>query len=129
MKKLLLFAGVLLSAWLPPAALSAPNLTGKWSGTLQVEGGNGSKPVYMILKQDGNRLSGSGGPDESEQHPFEGGKVEGSKVTFDVLLGGGPGLMHFDLQIRGDDITGQMKRSGEGLNEAAKISMKRVAEK
>lgn len=129
MKKLLLFAGILLSAWLSPAAFSAPNLTGKWSGTLQMEGGNSSKPVYMILKQDGNKLSGSAGPDDSEQHPFAGGKVEGSKVTFDVLLGGGPGLMHFDLQVRGDHITGQTKRSGEGLNEAAKISMKRTAEK
>ena len=69
------------------------------------------------------------GPNESEQHPFEDGKVEGSKVTFDVSLGGGPGSMHFDLQVEGDQITGKVGRSGEGLNEAAKISVKRVAEK
>ena len=95
-----------------------------------MEGGNDSKPVYMILKQNGNKLAGSAGPNESEQHPFEGGKVEGNKVTFDVKLGGeGPGLMHFDLQLEGDQITGEVGRSGEGLNEAAKISLKRVAEK
>jgi len=83
----------------------------------------------MILKQDGKKLAGSTGPNESEQHAFEGGKVEGNKVTFDVSLGGGPGAMHFDLQVEGDQITGLVRRSGEGLNEAAKVSLKRVAER
>jgi hypothetical protein len=81
------------------------------------------------LKQDGNKLAGSAGPSESEQHPFEGGKVEGNKVTFDVSLGGGPGSMHFDLQVQGDQVTGRVRRTGESLNEGAKISLKRVAEK
>ena len=129
MKKLCLLTALLLSALLSAAALGSPNVTGKWSGTLQMEGANDSQPVYLILKQDGNQLTGSAGPNETEQHPFEGGKMEGNKATFDVSPGNGPGSMHFDLEVEADQITGRVSRSGEGLNEAAKISLKRIAEK
>jgi len=37
--------------------------------------------------------------------------------------------MHFDLEVEGDQLVGQVRRSGEGLDESAKISLKRVAEK
>lgn len=130
MRKSSFFAGILFSVLFSAAALCAINVTGKWSGTLQMEGQGDSKPAYLVLKQDGNKLSGSAGPSESEQHSFEGGKVEGNKLTFDVPLGGqGEGFMHFDLQVQGDQMTGHVKRGGEGKNEAAKISLKRVAEK
>jgi hypothetical protein len=56
-------------------------------------------------------------PNEGERHPFEDGKVEGNRVTFDVALGG-EDAMHFDLQVEGDQITGQVRRRGEGRNEA-----------
>jgi hypothetical protein len=129
MKKSYLFTGLLLGTLLSAVALCATNVTGKWSGTLKWEGGNESEPAYLILKQDRTKVAGSAGPSETEQHPFEGGKVEGNKVAFDVSLGGGPGSMHFDLQVEGDQITGQVRRSGEGLNESGRISLKRVAEK
>jgi hypothetical protein len=128
MKKPAFFTGLLLGVLISATALCATNVTGKWSGTLQMEGEGDSKPVYVILKQDGNRLTGSAGPNESEQHSFEGGKVDGNRLTFDVSLGG-EGSMHFDLQVHGDQIAGQVKRGGEGRNEAAKISLNRVTEK
>ncbi|PYT80425.1 MAG: hypothetical protein DMG40_12460 [Acidobacteria bacterium] len=127
MRKPSFFTGLLLGVLISATALCATDVTGKWSGTLQMEGENDSKSAYVILKQDGNRLTGSAGPNESEQHSFEGGKIDGNRLTFDVSLGG-EGSMHFDLQVQGDQITGQVKRSGEGRNEAAKISLKRVAE-
>lgn len=130
MNKSSFFTGLLVSILFSAAALCAIDVTGKWSGTLQMEGESDSKPAYVILKQDGNKLAGSAGPSESEQHSFEGGKVEGNRLTFDVPLGGqGEGSMHFDLQVEGDQITGQVKRGGEGRNEAAKISLKRVVAK
>ncbi|PYT68237.1 MAG: hypothetical protein DMG39_21720 [Acidobacteria bacterium] len=130
MKKSSFFISILLCVLFSAAALCAINVTGKWSGTLQMEGETDSKPAYLILKQEGNKLAGSAGPSESEQHSFEGGKVEGNRLTFDVPLGGqGEGSMHFDMQVQGDQMTGQVKRGGEGRNEAAKISLKRVAEK
>lgn len=84
-------------------------------------GGEGdSRPAYVILKHDGNGLTGSAGPHESEQHSFEAGKFDGNRLTFDVSLGS-EGSTHFDLQVHGDQITGQIKRGGQGRNEAAKI--------
>jgi hypothetical protein len=35
---------------------------------------------YAILKQEGNMLSGSVGPNENEQDSFEGGKVDGDNL-------------------------------------------------
>jgi len=73
-EKSYLFVGLLLGAMLSAVALSTPNVTGKWSGTLQMDGENDAKPAYSILNQDGNKLSGSVGPNESEQDSFEGGR-------------------------------------------------------
>jgi hypothetical protein len=72
-------------------------------------------------------LAGSGGPNENEQNPFEGGKVEGNKLMFDIPLG--ESSMHFEMEAQEDQITGEMRRQREGKVETAKISLKRVAEK
>lgn len=130
MKKSYLFAGLLLGAMLSAVALCTPNLTGRWSGTLQMDGENDAKPAYLILKQEGNKLSGSVGPNEDEQDSFEGGKVDGDKLTFDVLQGpNGEGSIHVEMQVKGDQLTGRAKWSGLGVSGAGKISLKRIAEK
>ncbi len=122
-----LFTGVLLGLLLSITTAGASNVTGKWSGTMQLEGQTRSEPVYMVLKQEGNKLAGSGGPNENEQNPFEGGKVEGNKLMFDIPLG--ESSMHFEMEAQEDQITGEMRRQREGKVETAKISLKRVAEK
>lgn len=122
-----LFKSFLLAVLLSATTLGATNVGGKWSGTLEPEGQTGSKPVYMILKQDGNKLDGSVGPDESEQHSLENGKVEGNKLTFDIPLGAKS--LHFSLAADGDQITGQAKRDWQGKVETMKISVKRIPEK
>src|SRR6266704_3280638 len=48
-KKLYLFACLLLGAILPTVALCTPNVIGKWSGTLQMDGENEAKPAYSIF--------------------------------------------------------------------------------
>ena len=131
MKKLYLFAGLLLCAMLSTAALSTPNVTGKWSGTLQMDGQNDAKPAYSIFTQNENKLSGSIGPNESEQDSFEGGKVDGDKLTFDVPQGPtGEGSIHVEVQVKGDQMTGRATWSGPPPHSGSgKISLKRVVEK
>src|SRR5256885_16257692 len=108
MKKLYLFVGLLLSAMLPTGALCTPNVSGKWSETWQMDGKNEAKPAYSIFNQDGNKLSGSVGPDESEQDSFQGGNVEGDKLTFDVPQGpNGEGSIHIEMHVNGDQMTGR----------------------
>jgi hypothetical protein len=131
MKKSYLFAGLLLGAMLPTVALCAPNVAGKWAGTLQMDGENNAKPAYSIFNQDGNKLSGSVGPDESEQDSFEGGKVEGDKLTFDVPQGpNGEGSIHIEMHVNGDQMTGRAMWSGpQSHTGSGKISLKRVVGK
>ncbi len=131
MKKLYLFACLLLGAILPTVALCTPNVIGKWSGTLQMDGENEAKPAYSIFNQDGNKLSGSVGPNESEQDSFEGGRVDGDKLTFDVPQGpSGEGSIHVEVQVKGDQMTGRATWSGPPPHSGSgKISLKRVVEK
>lgn len=130
MKKSYLFTSLLLGTVLSAVALCTPNVTGKWSGTLQMDGENDAKPAYAILKQEGNKLSGSVGPNEDEQDSFEGGKVDGDKLTFDVPQGAnGEGSIHVEMQVKGDQITGRARWNGPGVSGSGKISLKRVAEK
>lgn len=107
------------------------DVSGKWSGTLEfknAEGETKSGSAYMILKQDGDKLTGSGGPSEGEQHPIRNGKVEGDRLTFEAMESDNP--MVFDLTVNGDQITGEIKASQkEGKTHTAKLSLKRVAEK
>ncbi len=121
------FKSLLLAVLLSTTAVGATNVTGRWSGTLEPEGQTDSKPVYMILQQDGKKLSGSVGPNESEQHPLENGKVEGDKLTFDIPLG--EKTLHFEMEAQGDQITGRGKREIEGRAEALRVSLKRIPEK
>ena len=130
MKKSLVFTALLLSAFLSAVALSTPNVTGRWSGTLQMDGENEAKPAYSILKQEGNNLSGSVGPNENEQDSFKDGKVDEDKLTFDVPQGpSGEGSIHMEMQVNGDQMTGRATWSGPGIGGSGKISLKRVAEK
>ena len=125
MKAILL--GVLLSA----ATLNAADVTGRWSGTMDFKSAGGtteSGPAYMILKQEGSKVTGTGGPNESEQYPIQNGKLEGDKLTFESVTGGD--TMYFDLRVKGDQIDGDIKASGDaGDKSTAKISVKRIAAK
>jgi hypothetical protein len=51
-------------------SLGAADLTGKWAGTVEIQrdGESKTEPALVILKQAGMTLTGSGGPNESEQH-------------------------------------------------------------
>lgn len=65
----------------------AADLSGKWSGSFRADGGDHDVPQLLILKQNGNELTGSGGPNNSEQYPIEHGKVENNRVSFEITTG------------------------------------------
>ena len=95
-----------------------------------MDGENDAKPAYSIFKQDGNKLSGSVGPNESEQDSFEGGKVYGDKLTFDVPQGpNGEGSIHVEMQVKGDQMTGRATWGPPPHSGSGKLSLKRVVEK
>jgi hypothetical protein len=98
------FFSLLLSAVL---AITA-NVTGSWTGTVDVGngGGNPTIPMSLILKQDGNELTGTAG-DESHRFSIEKAKIDGDSIKFNLTLG--PTALSFDLHQQGDLLKGTAK--------------------
>jgi hypothetical protein len=65
---------------LAATALYAADATGTWTGTF-TPAGNDAGPAHLVLKQEGTRLTGTAGPDESRQRPIQNGKAENGTVT------------------------------------------------
>ncbi len=101
---------LIASVVLPSVALWAgADVTGAWSGPM----------FYLTFQQDGGKLSGTGGFEAKEQHPFTGGAIDGDRLVFHV------GEFNFDLRVAGDTLKGEMK-SGERTME---VSLDRVSGK
>lgn len=118
------FALILLVA----ATAFGADLTGKWSGTFTRVGADGpaqdSGGAYMDLKLAGKVVTGTAGPDESRQMAISNGKLEGKKLTFEVLQENGP-TMKFDLTFDGDTIKGAANGERGGEQMSAKLDLKR----
>ncbi len=105
-------------------ALGASNLSGKWSGSINVVHDDGqpqSVSVLLILKHDGNKLSGTAGEDENDQHAITKATIDGDKVSLEV--DGGEVTFYLDLKVDGDQMTGDARR---GDSPKMKMSVKRV---
>src|SRR5262245_50941520 len=90
---------------LAPTAL-ATDITGTWTGTLVFEVGNGeSETALMTVRQEGDRVTGTTGPNPSAQFPLT-GSVKDDRLSFEVKVGNGRAIS-FDLQITGDQMTGR----------------------
>jgi hypothetical protein len=105
--------------------LGAANLSGKWSGSIDVveDGQARTVSVLLMLKHDGAKLSGTAGSDESDQHTITKANVDGDKVSLEV--DGGDVTFYLDLKVDGDQMTGDARR---GDSPKMKMSVKRVKE-
>lgn len=104
---------------------AAMDVTGRWSGTFKVEGGDHSIPQLFILKQDGPRLSGTGGPDAQEQYPIENGKVDGDRVTFELTTG--EWKFAYDLKAAATGgMSGDLELKSINDSRKAKVSLNKV---
>ena len=110
-----LFAALLLSA----LTLAAADPSGNWTGSMKPADGSEEHPIYMILKADGAKLSGSGGPGAGEQHPFDGGSLEGDRLVFTVVAG--KGTFHFDLKLKDGKIEGAVELRGGPETRTGKV--------
>jgi hypothetical protein len=72
----------------------------------------------------GAKVTGTGGRDDADRHQVMEGKLDGDKIVLDVEAGSAP--IHLELQVRGDDMTGEASRTrGDGAKQTAKIAVKR----
>ncbi|MEO8597067.1 MAG: TIGR03435 family protein [Candidatus Solibacter sp.] len=95
------------AAFLLPLTLCAADFTGSWA----------SAPIYLILKQDGTKLSGSGGPTAKDQQLFfENGTVDGDRASFTI------GSFQVAVQLKDDELRGELNMG----NGTQAIFLKRV---
>ena len=113
-----------LALFLLCAVSMAAEVTGKWSGSFKAEGADHSISQWIILTQHGSTLSGSAGPDASEQYPLEDGKVNGNKVSFQVTTG--EWRFSYNLTAEKDVLSGDLKLESTTENRNARVTLTRV---
>jgi TonB family protein len=69
-----------LVAALCAGILAAADLTGSWTGTATLDGN--STPLYLVLNQRGQELSGEIGRDATSTASLEKASLQGDRVTF-----------------------------------------------
>jgi len=121
-----IFICTLILAALAVAAFADTNVTGKWTGSfhsISPDGEARESPAVALLKQNGGEVTGTVGPNESDQNLAFKGKIEGNKITLDSESDSRP--IHFDLVLAGDRITGDMNMVHSGQTAKAKIDVTR----
>lgn len=117
------FLGVLITV-LFTLNLEAANTTGRWSGQFRVEGGDHDIPQLILIKQEGNKITGSGGPNESEQYPIEKGSIDGDHVQFELTTG--DWKFAYDLKIDDAKMMGKITLNSLNESRSAKVSLTKV---
>ena len=128
---------VLLLLLSPNMFASAEDLTGKWSGTFVISMGENppkDDTAYMVATQKGTDLTGTIGPNETEQFPILKGKIatvkesgkDVTKVSFDVQPDGGPETAHVDLAIVDGHLKGKLTAEHDGQKISAVLDLTRV---
>ncbi|HKE23210.1 MAG TPA: hypothetical protein VKB88_12670 [Bryobacteraceae bacterium] len=107
-------------------AMADTDITGKWTGSLNVTTPDGEKneTAFLVLKQTGSDITGSVGPSEDQQFPIQKGKIEGDKITIEVDHGGHP--IKLALVLAEDHMKGDMSIEMEGQTRTAKLDVTRV---
>lgn len=100
------------------------DLTGKWSGSFRADGADRDVPQLFILKQDENRLTGSGGPEQGEQYPIENGRVDGDRVSFEITTG--EWKFTYDLRVAGARMAGNLELKSINDRRTAKVSLSKA---
>ena len=106
------------------------NVSGKWSGSFSItapDGTNQDGTAFMILKQEGAKITGTGGPDEDRQWTLEKGTINGNKITFEVKSTEDGTVFKCDLVLEGDHLKGPISAvAPDGQSMAAKADLSRV---
>jgi len=97
------------------------DVTGRWSGQFKVDGGEHDVPQLLILKQVKNQLTGSGGPNETEQYPIENGNIDGNRLQFEITTG--EWKFTYDLKVDGSTMKGHLELKSINDRRSASVSL------
>ncbi len=82
---------------------------------IELESPMGKRTGKLMLKTEGNTLSGSYTGERGEQ-TFEGGTVDGDNVAWTIQVSGPMGQIQLDFKgtVSGDEISGQVQLGAYG---------------
>lgn len=81
-------------------------------------------PHELVLKQQGDAVSGTAGPGAEQQWPIGKGRLQGTELTLEVKVPDGP-LFEYKLTVSAGEISGDYKMTLEGQTSLAKLSVKK----
>lgn len=107
------------------AVAAAPDVSGKWSGTFSPEGGDQSS-AYLILKQSGDTVTGTAGPDASTQWTIQEGKIAGQQLTIKVTNPDDNTVYKCTLILDARHMTGDVEATVQGQTVKGKLDVTKV---
>ena len=120
--------------WLLPclaATLMAADVSGKWTGTVNVEDPTGGPNIEVRVRADllqkVDAITGAIGRQEDQQgETIRSAKLDGKRLTFEVSSTEANGLVKFVLTLDGDRLDGEMSGSMDGTAIAGKVHLSRA---
>ncbi|HEY6392405.1 MAG TPA: hypothetical protein VIX89_14065 [Bryobacteraceae bacterium] len=115
----------ILCCFLLTAIALFADVTGKWTGSFDATGPDGqTKPgtALFLLKQSGDVIAGTVGPNEDEQFTIKVGKIDGDKIALEVDPKDGT-VIKFELTLAGGHIKGDAKGERGGEKMTAKVDV------
>ncbi len=103
--------GLGLFLLLASAAFGA-DVTGKWTGSLDLDNGNHGG-AYVALKQQGSVITGTQGPSAASQFPITSGHIDGQQVTIEARPGSA--VLRLTMKLAGDKLTGDVFEDDEKI--------------
>jgi hypothetical protein len=99
------------------------DVSGSWRGSFRVDGGDHDVPQLLLLKEDGPKLTGTGGPDATERYPIANGQVKGDHVTFELTTGDWKFL--YDLKCSGLQMKGKLVLKSVNDGRSAEVTLQK----
>lgn len=97
------------------------SLSGLWRGSFRPDGSDGNVPQLITFKQAGNTLTGTGGPDASEQYPIDNGQIHGDRVHFEITTG--RWKFFYDLTLSGATLAGKLTLKSDTETRHAEVKL------
>jgi hypothetical protein len=112
--------------------LGANDVSGRWLGSIEVADNAGGSSITTSVRaefqQKANLVSGKIGRREDEQtETIRNGKVEGTKISFEVSSVETTSAMKFNLVLEGDHLEGEMKGTVDSGEIVGKVRLTREA--
>ena len=118
----------LLLTGLFTVAAHAADISGTWSGMFKIalpDGSTGKHGAYLVLKQSGEKITGTAGQMANVQHPITSGKIEGDHVVLSVAVPD-QGDFTYDLNLEGDHLKGNVEANVHSHDLKATVDLTRV---